>query len=137
MGSKTSNKEAEGRLKIGVEEAAQTVGAVVTEVTDGLRLCGVKGSVVEKVCDDQVGLVNGVPEGVASLKALYPSGKFVVAGALKTCIGSVEMGISPLVATDSSVLSGTNHPCQMKKVGPTHEEKYGPKKGHRPQKIPM
>ena len=70
MGSKTPNKEAEGRLEIEVKGAAHTVGAIVTEVTDRQRLGGVKGSIVGKVCDDQMGPVNGVPEGVASLKAL-------------------------------------------------------------------
>ena len=70
MGSKTPNKEAEGRLKIGVEEAAQTVGAVVNEVTAGLRLCGVKGSVVGKVSGDQIEPMKGVPEGIVSLTAL-------------------------------------------------------------------
>ena len=70
MGSKTPNKEAEGRLKIGVKEVTQTVGAVVIEVTDVLRLCGVKGSVVGKVSGDQIEPVKGVPEGIVSFNAL-------------------------------------------------------------------
>ena len=58
------------------------------------------------MCDGQMGLVNRVPEGIASLKALYLGGKFAVVGVLLTCIGSVEVGISPLVAMDSSVVVG-------------------------------
>ena len=117
MGSKTPNKEAEGRLEIGVEEAAQTVGVVVTEVIDRLRFCGVKGSVVGKVCGDQIEPVKGVPEGIVSLNALYPGGRSQVVEVLLIGVGPVAVGISPLVAMDSSVVVGDKSSMSEEEVG--------------------
>ena len=76
------------------------------EVTDVLRLCGVKGSVVGKVCGDHIEPVKGVPEGIISLNSLYPGGRSPVVGVLLIGVGPVAVGISPLVATDSSVIVG-------------------------------
>ena len=76
------------------------------EITDTLRFCIVKGSVVGKVCGDQIEPVKGVPEGIVSLNALYPGGRSPVVGVLLIGVGPVAVGISPLVAMDSSVEIG-------------------------------
>ena len=55
---------------MGVEEATHTVGMVGIEVTDVLRLCGVKGSVVGMASCDQIELVEGVLEDITSFNAL-------------------------------------------------------------------
>jgi len=67
VGSKIPNREVVGRLGTGVEEATDTVGAVLIEVAEGPRACAVKGSVVEKVSGDHKELVIGVPEDKALL----------------------------------------------------------------------
>ena len=66
----TLNIEADGPLKTGAEEATHTVGMVGIEVTDVLRLCGVKGSVVGKASCDQIELVEGVLEDITYFNAL-------------------------------------------------------------------